>query len=166
MKQIFLFFLLFISACNSNTQKQILGKDSTNIIIVQQDDDEMSAAISMAKSSLNQFDSALLSKKSRYNSFSLKVRFPYGDNSGEHIWLSDITKYKDEYMGIVNNEPEYVSTLKLYDTIKINKNNISDWMYLDKKILKGGFTIKLLRKRMSSGERAQFDSTRFYELEE
>ena len=52
------------------------------------------------------------------------------------------------------------------NTNKINKNNISDWMYLDKKILKGGFTIKLLRKRMSSGERAQFDSTRFYELEE
>ncbi|WP_462222449.1 DUF2314 domain-containing protein [Ferruginibacter sp.] len=164
MNQKALIILLIIFSCNSNTQKQIIEKDSKNIIIVQQGDKEMEAAIYIAKSSLYKFDSALFTNKSDYNSFALKVRFAYGNNNGEHIWLSDITKIKGEYMGIVNNEPEYVSNLKLNDTISVNKDDISDWMYLDKDILKGGFTIRLLRDRMTAIERAAFDSNRFYKF--
>ena len=57
-----------------------------------------------------------------------------------------------------------MSNLKLNDTIRINKKDISDWMYLDNDILRGGFTIKLLRLRMTASERAEFDSVRFYKM--
>lgn len=166
MKQPILFIGFLIVSCNSNTQKQIIGKDSTSIIIVEQGDRQMEVAISKAQSSLPKFDSALYINNPDYNSFALKVRFAYGTDNGEHIWLTDITKNKGEYVGVVNNEPEYVSNLKLYDTIRINKKDISDWMYLDKDILRGGFTIKLLRDRMTKRERAEFDSSRFYKMEE
>lgn len=164
MKHPILLILLFIVSCNSNTQKQIIGKDSTGIIIVDQGDKEMEAAIITAQLSLHKFDSALFSNNLNYNSFSLKVRFAYGDNNGEHIWLRDIAKNKGEYVGIVNNEPEYVSNLKLNDTIRINKKDISDWMYLDSDTLRGGSTIRLLRRRMTASERAEFDSGRFYKI--
>ncbi len=165
MKHSIVFILVFILSCNSNTQKQIIGKDSTSILIVEQGDKEMEAAIATAQSSLSQFDSALFGNNHNYNSFALKVRFAYGEKNGEHIWLREITKNKGEYVGIVNNEPEYIPNLKIDDTIKINKKNISDWMYLDDDILRGGFTIQLLRNRMSPSERAQFDSARYYKLE-
>lgn len=167
-KKLFLLLLIFISACKSNTQKQTLrlGKDSTGIITVQSDDEEMNTAITFAKISLSKFDSALSSKNSNYHSFSLKVKFTYGDNNAEHIWFGDIVRYGEGYIGVVNNEPEYIPALKLYDTIKIHKGSISDWMYLDKKVLKGGFTIKLLRKRMTPDERVKFDSSALYEWED
>lgn len=165
MKHSILFFLLFILSCNSNTQNQITGKDSTKIIIVEQGNKEMAAAITTAKSWLSKFDSALFSNNSNYNSFSLKVRFAYGENNGEHIWLKDITKNQEQYVGIVNNEPEYISNLKLNDTIKINQRDISDWMYLDNDILTGGFTIRLFRERMTEVERAEHDSGSFYKIE-
>lgn len=165
MKPLYFFIFVFLISCNTNTQRQIIAKDSTKIIIVNQGDKEMDAAISKARESLNSFDSALLSKSRVYNSFSLKVRFTYNDNNnGEHIWFSNIAKVNNEYIGIVNNEPEYVSNLKLGDTLQINKADISDWMYFDKDILRGGFTIKLLRKRMTPSERAEFDSSRTYKI--
>lgn len=165
MRYLGLLVLGFIVSCTSNTQKTIIGRDSTDITIIQQDDQEMNGAITLAQSSLNKFDSALFSNDSNFTSFALKVRFSYGDNNGEHIWLTDITKTKGEYFGIVNNEPEYVSALKLYDTIKILKKDISDWMYLDKSILRGGFTIRLIRNRMTEIERAEYDSSSFYRIE-
>lgn len=162
-----LLIAFFILSCNSKTQqKQIVGKDSTNIIIVDQDDKEMEAAINTAQSSLPKFDSALFSNNPAYNSFSLKVRFAYGNNNGEHIWLKDITKKQGEYVGIVNNEPEYVPNLKLDDTIKVNKKDISDWMYFDNDILRGGFTMRLLRERMTPKERAEFDSSISYKIDD
>ena len=36
--------------------------------------------------------------------------------------------------------------------------DITDWMYVDKGILQGGYTIKLIRNRMSKEERAKFDA--------
>jgi uncharacterized protein YegJ (DUF2314 family) len=162
-----LVLLLFINifSCNNNTQRQIVGKDSTTLTIVDSDDREMEVAIALAKSSLDRFDSALFSNDSNFHSFALKVRFPYGENNGEHIWLSGISKNNGVYTGIVNNVPEYVSNIKLNDTIQINKKDISDWMYLKKNILQGGFTMKLIRKRMSPQERLELDTTSFFKYE-
>jgi len=165
MKYFAFLILAFVLSCNSNPQKQILAKDSTRMIIVDQGDKEMDAAIARGKLTLPNFDSALLSRNSNYTGFAIKVRFAYGENNGEHIWLNEIQKVNEEYVGLVNNEPEYVTDLKLRDTIQINKQDISDWMYFDDDILKGGFTIKLFRARMTPKERAEFDSGANYKFE-
>jgi len=54
--------------------------------------------------------------------------------------------------------PESTTNVKLGDTIQIENDNISDWMYADNQKLEGGFTIRLLRKRMTEPERKQFDN--------
>ncbi len=165
MKNAILFILVFIVSCKSVTQKRFIGKDSTGIIIVDQGDSQMEAAINSAQTSLTKFDSALFSNNPEFNSFALKVRFAYGNNNGEHIWLRDITKKQGEYVGIVNNEPEYIPNLKLNDTIMVTRKDISDWMYLAGDTLRGGFTVRLLRDRMPDNERAADDSGRFYKME-
>ncbi len=43
------------------------------------------------------------------------------------------------------------------DTITVDKNRISDWMYFDKGIVKGGFTIKVLRDQMTEEEQKLYD---------
>lgn len=164
MKYLHLFILLFILSCTSNRQERFIGKDSTDIFVVDTGDEEMEAAIASARASLNKFDSALSGINPNYYSFSLKVRFPYGESNGEHIWLTDIEKVGDAYRGVVNNEPEYVTDLELYDTVRVEKMNISDWMYLEKDLLIGGFTIRLIRNRMTASERAAFDSTSFFRI--
>ena len=89
--------------------------------------------------------------------FSLKVPFsvPAGN---EHIWISDITLKDNKYFGVVGNVPESTTEVKLGDTIQIDKGKISDWMYIHNDTLRGGYTLRVLRKRMSDAERKQFDA--------
>ena len=165
MKHLTIIIILFLSACSSPTTKRFTASDSTTIYGVEQEDKEMNLTILTAKTSLNKFDSALNSKDSTYDFFALKVRFQF-ENNGEHIWLREVVKKNGEYYGIVNNEPEYIANLKFDDTVKIVKNDISDWMYLENGKLRGGFTTRLLRVRMTTAERFYFDSTNFYKIEE
>jgi uncharacterized protein YegJ (DUF2314 family) len=54
--------------------------------------------------------------------------------------------------------PESTTDVKIGDKIQILNDNISDWMYVDNQKLRGGFTIRVLRKRMTESERKQFDA--------
>ena len=151
---LFTFLLFGLLCCHNNRMKKTEGEGEQNIYLANNNDEEMNIAIKTAKQTIEKFDDALKSKNSEYNNFALKVCF---DNK-EHIWISNITIKDNEYYGIVNNIPEYVKDIHFGDSIKINKDNISDWMYTDNKKLVGGFTLRLIRNRMSEVERKQFDS--------
>ena len=63
----------------------------------------------------------------------------------------------DKFYGVVANLPESTTEVSLGDTIQIANENISDWMYVENQKLHGGYTIRLLRSRMTESERKQFD---------
>jgi uncharacterized protein YegJ (DUF2314 family) len=44
------------------------------------------------------------------------------------------------------------------EEVRVDPEKISDWMYVDNGVLRGGFTLRVLRSRMSPQEREQFDS--------
>ena len=99
---------------------------------------------------------ALKSGNPNFEYFALKTRFNTS-SGGEHIWVSNITFKENKYFGVVDNLPESTTDVKLGDTIRINDNNISDWLYIDNQKLRGGYTVKVLRNRMTEQERKQFD---------
>lgn len=76
---------------------------------------------------------------------------------GEHIWIDEVTFIENNYFGVVDNLPESTTEVHLGDTIQIDKSRISDWMYLEKGKLYGGYTVRVLRKRMTPAEQKQFD---------
>ncbi len=131
-------------------------KEGDVIYGVTSDDNEMNNAIKKANETLVQFDEALKSNNSNYKYFALKTRFTTV-SGGEHIWLSKIVMKDNNYFGVIDNLPQSTTEVKIGDTIKIENNNISDWMYIDDKKLAGGYTIRLLRQRMNKEERKQFD---------
>jgi len=59
--------------------------------------------------------------------------------------------------GIVDDKPISTKEVKYGDTIKVKYQDITDWTYSDKNIVKGGYTIKVLRKRMSKKEQEEMD---------
>ena len=54
--------------------------------------------------------------------------------------------------------PEAIPNMKMGDTVKIRSEDITDWIYLDQKKLRGGYTIRVIRKRMIESERKKFDA--------
>lgn len=75
----------------------------------------------------------------------------------EHIWLANI-EYKDgQYTGVVDNVPLSIKNVKMGDTLNISNADITDWFYIEDGKLYGGYTIRVLRDKMSEKERRQFD---------
>ncbi|GGG51901.1 DUF2314 domain-containing protein [Epilithonimonas arachidiradicis] len=124
------------------------------IFSLSEDDKEMNSAIELANKTLEDFDKAL--KFSENEKFALKIRYDVDDKS-EHIWAVNIEKIDDDYFGIIDNLPNSVTDIKLTDKVKIDKDKISDWMFSKKGKLVGGFTIRVIRNRMSELEKEKFD---------
>ena len=116
----------------------------------------MNKAIQAAMQTLNVFDTALKSKNSSYYYFALKAKFDV-EEGAEHIWLSDIGIQNTQYRGVIDNVPNSILGIKSGDTIKLDKSRITDWMYLEDGRLRGGYTIRVVRKHMTENERKAFD---------
>lgn len=123
---------------------------------IESEDSEMNKAIIIANQTLNEFKSALETENTNFHSFALKVRYET-EKGGEHIWISYIEIRNGKFVGFIDNSPESTQEVKLNDLIEIDSDQITDWLYLDKENLKGGFTIRILRNRMTEKERKEFD---------
>lgn len=167
MKQPFLAILILLGlfSCQNNQTSKIEREGEPTIYTFTDEDTEMNEAIITANQTLGEFDKALKCANPDYRLFALKTRFKT-PNGGEHIWVSNISIKGNTYYGVVDNLPEKTTEVKMGDSIQVHKDNISDWMYVDNQKLRGGFTIRLLRKRMTESERKQYDAENNLIIEE
>jgi len=121
----------------------------------------MEAAIERAIAEIDTFIEVLQHPRISQQGFSVKKPFPYtmesGDTGYEHIWLNDIVYRDGTFIGSVGNDPVDVQGLRLNDEASVEKTEISDWMYVDDGVLVGGYTLRVLRDRMSAMERMELD---------
>lgn len=162
-KSIHIFLLIFLFACDMN--KQDNPNASHGPFTTTDEDIVINQAIKEANHSLATFDSALKSANKNFTAFNIKQRFVVDSGKGEHIWISNISLKDAEYFGIVGNVPEDPVGVNYGDTIKIDKRKISDWMYLDGDKLRGGYTIKVVREKMSAEEKKTFDEENGFVVE-
>jgi uncharacterized protein YegJ (DUF2314 family) len=152
--KVLIVLIIFCFAGCKNSDK-VERENQPTIYNVESNDKEMSEAIKKANQTLTDFNLALQNPKIEVKS--LKVKFETSDGN-EHIWLSNIEYKNGKYWGILDNEPEYITEYKIGDKIEVDNSKISDWMYLKNGKLFGGYTIKLLRSRMTENEKDQFDA--------
>ena len=153
---VFLAMILIMSSCHNSIDKKVRQVEP-DIYNLTSEDKEMNNAIIKAKKSFNEFIIALTKPTKSQNGFSVKVPFKF-DNGNEHIWISDVQLDSGKMIGFVGNVPDKIKNLTIGQKITIDKDNISDWMYLDSNVLVGGFTIRVLYSRMSEAEKKQFES--------
>lgn len=143
--------LIITLSCNN------IQKGKSDIISVESDDSEMNLATEKAKLTIKNFDLALKSNNPNFKYFSVKK--PYKTEScDEHIWINDVVLKGDKYLGVIGNTPEYTNEIELGDTVLVKKSEISDWMYVEENKLRGGYTIRALRNKMSESEKKKFDN--------
>jgi len=82
------------------------------------------------------------------------------------MWIA-VTKIVDgNYQGYVNNDAEETREVKYGDSVVVLKDEITDWMYLDNNVLKGGYTIREIRNRLSKEEQLQLDKELGFKIED
>lgn len=158
-------FLAAFIACNGQTTTTKEPETAPVLYNTDDDDPEMNAAIKTAQSTLPQLQAALKNKKYDTGTPALKVAYPT-ESGAEHIWVSDIRLKNGQYSGTINNPPAEIPALKMGDKIKIENQKITDWMFVENGVLRGGYTIRLIRNRMTKEEREAFDTSFPYKLED
>jgi len=164
------FFVLmltfFILSCKE--KKGYVNKEENNgdpVYTVTSADDEMNKASFKARATYNEFLTALKNPDNLMEDFSVKMRFDYGKINGEHMWLNNLHFRDEKLLGILNNDPVEIKTIKFGDTLEVIDEKISDWMYVRNNKLVGGYTIKVLYNKMTKQEQEEFKNQLHYELE-
>lgn len=118
-------------------------------------DSEMTNAFNDAKQNLYLFDNALKSNNKSYTDFAVQMPIII-KNKGELIWINKIETFGESYKGVIESYPNTDKEVKFGDAVFVAKKDISDWMYLDKDTLHGGYTVRVQLKHMTPNEKADF----------
>jgi uncharacterized protein YegJ (DUF2314 family) len=120
-------------------------------------DAEMQAAIARARDTIQQFVARLSAPPAGQTFTAVKAAFELGE-AVEHVWLTDV-RYRDgAFVGTVSNVPLGARGVKAGDRVAVPLARVSDWMAVERGRLVGGYTIRVLRGRMSAEERRAFDA--------
>ena len=164
-------FLIYLSCSNHPSDKNPgfnkLGLDtSADVYSVTAEDDSMNAAIFRAKITLGIFDKALEPNDTSLSDFAVKKKYPTADDGGEHMWVAVIKTVDGNYKGIVNNDAEKTTEVAYGDTVTVRKKEITDWMYLDHNVLRGGYTIRAIRNKLTKEEQIKMDRDLGFKIED
>jgi uncharacterized protein YegJ (DUF2314 family) len=159
--------LILSGGCNqppsANRSSQRLGSPEDPVRLVSSGDAKMNTAMATARSTVGEFTAALASPTADQSGFSVKMPVEEGGKT-EHMWLADVSYDGKSFHGTINNDPEMVKSVKLGQKVSVDASGISDWMYIEKGVLVGGYTIRVLRDTMSPTERADFDKNVPFEV--
>jgi uncharacterized protein YegJ (DUF2314 family) len=162
--------LLFVSAVTlllalSPVVADDKGKTKApDIVLVSENDKEMNAAMEKARKSVDDFINVFEKRKKRQSNFAVKVAIQDGKNV-EHFWV-EVTKFADQqFEGRISNDPMIVKTVAAGDEVKVAKDKIGDWMYVENKKLVGAYTTRVLRNRLSPEERKALDESIPYKID-
>ena len=118
----------------------------------------MNAAIEKARATVKTFITALKSPIAGQSGFTVKMAFTDGAHT-EHMWLEPVTFDGKSFQGTVKNDPESVTTVKFGQHASVEPSKISDWMFIEDRKLKGGYTLRVLRETLPPDERTEFDKS-------
>jgi len=128
----------------------------TRMVDVAGDDSAMNAAIAKAQATISEFVRRLEQPPASQTDIGLKVRLSDGHEI-EHVWLVDVHHTGERVWGRINNDVERIHNHRIGDSVSVALSEVSDWLAIDAGRLVGGYSIRLLRERMSPTERAAFD---------
>jgi uncharacterized protein YegJ (DUF2314 family) len=136
-----------------------------DITYVPADDSAMQGAIERARATVPELLRRLRNPSATQTFASVKLPLQEGETV-EHLWLSHVTYDGERFHGRIDNEVESLEGWRLGDTVSVVPDSISDWLVIDDSIAAGGFSIRVLRDRLSDRERTQWDADAPYRFAE
>lgn len=134
-----------------------------HVFQVKDDDQQLARATGRARRNVGTFIAALRQPTADQRDFAVKKKFVQGD-AVEHLWLSDVKFRGNRFVGTVDNRPRDIKGLKAGTRVAVNPDEISDWAYVDKGVLVGGYTVRALLMELSPAEREAFTRSADFRL--
>ncbi|HET9865214.1 MAG TPA: DUF2314 domain-containing protein [Steroidobacteraceae bacterium] len=146
-----------LAGCGDGNGEVIEREGQPPVSMVGDDDPEMNTAIHKAQVSLDEFERRLTDPPPKQTYISLKGRFERG-GVVEHIWLNQVRVVPEGYRGNIGNEPLNIPDLRYGQEVLLPREDVSDWLAIEDDHLIAGYSVRLLRSRLTPAERVQFDA--------
>jgi uncharacterized protein YegJ (DUF2314 family) len=120
------------------------------------DDAELARIAEAARDTLPVFLRRLQRPRAGDGNFRIKYPLAADPGSGfsrEQVWLANIRFRDRRFSGVLVNTPYYVSGFSAGDSIIIDTEEITDWMFTRRGKITGGFSIKYLLEQIPEHER-------------
>jgi uncharacterized protein YegJ (DUF2314 family) len=128
-------------------------------------DPRLREAQALARQRVDEFIAAFEHAGPQQRSFAVKV--PVIDGTLiEYFWVDLEGFANGQFTGHIGNEPLEVHSVRLGDRVVVDKERISDWMYVERGHLVGGYSLRALRDGMNEADRKAFDATLPFEIAE
>jgi len=151
-----LFALCYFSSCNRLNWD--VSRPPSPAIEIGQNDKEIERIADNARRALPIFFRNLARPEKWANNF--YVKYPLSSDDGsvepkvrEQVWLGNIRFKNNSYYGTLANTAKSIDSRKKGDTIIINTDKITDWMYVQDGKIIGGQSIKYLLEKIPEDKR-------------
>jgi len=144
-------FLLYTLVLVSSLSFAQAARDDSEVVLVDKTDADMTAAISEALSTLDDFLKIFANPPKGTSGFKLKVMVKEGSHT-EHFWVTPFHTVGDEFAGTLANDPKVVKNVKMGEEIRFARADISDWGYTKDGKQLGSYTVCVLFKKMPKDE--------------
>lgn len=129
--------------------------DTDPVVRLDGSDVEMNAAIARARSTLDDFLALSAHPPRGAHDFKLKVKFT--DAHGvEHMWVTPFERHGHGFSGTLANEPDTVRNVRLWDEVRFERADITDWGYEMDGRQVGSFTVCVMFEHMRAEDVAAF----------
>jgi uncharacterized protein YegJ (DUF2314 family) len=134
------------------------------VMTVEEADPEMTAAMAKARETLPEFLAALRAPTPAQSAFTIKAPFRDGERI-EYMSVTPVTFDGKTFHGTLHDQPVSLHNIKLGAKVTVEPGRVADWSYVEEGKLAGGYTLRVLRGRMSTEQRREFDRTRAFTLD-
>lgn len=155
--------LVFAAAASEAQGTPGIIRQRDDVWGVASEDRAMNAAIARARATLPVFNGYLSRAAGGEVEAIIKAEFHQGERV-EHMWVSDVTFDGRVYHGRLINRPMDLTNVREGDAVTIRPKHVSDWLVVEDGVGLGNFTMLEFRRRMTPGERAEFDRSRHYRI--
>jgi uncharacterized protein YegJ (DUF2314 family) len=138
----------FIFPEKKSIEDEIISNwDKENTRDLYLDDEALINSKKLTQKHLQQFKEEFKNKRDSVDEFYVKVRLTENELA-EHMWINILDLNKDQSIGLLDNEPLKIKSLKYLDTIRFDINDAEDLMLFKNDSLKlGSFLQSELEKQ-------------------
>jgi len=83
----------------------------------------------------------------------------------EQFWINVESATADGFTGTIGNHPGDITGVKYGERVTVPAREISDWMYVERGVLRGGYSVRLMRDRLQPEERPDFERELGFRIE-
>jgi len=174
--QLTLAAVLLLLACDTGKQqpegatrseRQVIQREGEpDYIKAGYDEKKMDQAITQARASYMTFVKALQTRNGTMRGFAIKKGFRVKEEeSAEHIWLEQVSFDGKRFTGTVANAPVETKQVKEGQRVSVAPSEISDWMYVENNVLRGGYTIRVIYWSYPADKRKQLEQQAGFRIE-